>query len=206
MKRMTNLWLSLCKGQVFLRLRWDVFDPPLNIPRKMLRRRGDESWQRKVTAIMKRFQCTFSEIAYDIAWEVDAFNGAAWRQISQPHVRLYGGLLRHRAIGLEGIALLFAHETGHHYGGQPRDSTYTWMTTERQADFWAAHVGVKAVWADDYEETKRQIFLGARQLLTFEMNMIELVDEKYRLDKLSRGDADHPLPLERFEIYMGALG
>lgn len=182
-----------------------MFDPPLNIPRRMLRKRGDESWQRKVAAILKRFQRAFPEIAYDIAWDVDAFNGTAWREISQQHVRLYGGLLRHRSIRLEAIALILAHETGHHYGGPPRDNVYTWMTTERQADFWAAHVGVKAAWADDREEAKRQILLGARQLLTFEMTMIELADEEDRLRQLSRGDADHPLPSERFEIFMGAL-
>ena len=182
-----------------------MFDPSPSVPRNMLRRRGDESWQRKVAAIMKRFQRTFPKITYDIEWEVNVLNGTVWREISQPHVRLYGGLLRHRAIGLEGIALLFAHETGHHIGGPPRDKTYTWMTNERQADFWAAHVGIKLVWADDREEAKRKIVLGARQLLNFEMQMLELADAKYKLYLLSRGSNDHPLPLERFEIYMGAL-
>ena len=172
----------------------------------MLRGRDNDSWRRKVTAVMNRFRLTFPKIVYDIAWDVDAFNGVAWREISQPHVRVYGGLLRHRAIRLEGIVLVFAHETGHHYGGPPRDSIYTWMTTERQADFWAAHVGIKAAWADDYEVARRQIFLGARQLLTFEMKMIELADPKHKIDLLSRGSADHPLPSERFEIYMRALG
>jgi hypothetical protein len=182
-----------------------MFDPPLNVPRHILRPRGDEVWQRKATAVMKRFQRTFPEIAYDIAWEVDAFNGVAWREVSRPHVRLYGGLLRHRKIGLEGMALLFAHETGHHYGGPPRDKIHTWMTIEPQADFWAAHAGIKAVWAYDHDEAKRQIFLGARQVLSFEMKMMELADEEYKREQLTRGVDDHPSPSERFEIYMAAL-
>jgi hypothetical protein len=182
-----------------------VFEPPLNVPRRMLRSRDDERWRRKVTAVMRRFQSTFLDIAYDVAWEVDAFNGVAWRQISQRHVRLYGGLLRHRAIGLEAIALLFAHETGHHFGGPPRDRIYTWMTTERQADVWAAHAGIKAVWAGDDEGAKRQIFLGAKQVLAFELGMMKLADEEHKREQLSRGRDDHPLPSERFEIYMGAL-
>jgi hypothetical protein len=182
-----------------------VFDPPLDVPRQMLRPRGDAAWQRKAAAVMKRFQCTFPEISYDIVWEVDAFNGVAWREISQPRVRLYGGLLRHRKIHLEGIALIFAHETGHHYGGPPRDNIYTWMSIERQADLWAAQTGIKAVWTHDHEEAKRQILLGARQILSFEMKMMELANEEYKREQSTRGTNDHPLPSERFEIYMAAL-
>jgi len=182
-----------------------MFDPPPSIPKGVLRARGDKAWQHKVAAVMKRFQQTFPEIVYDIAWDVDALNGVAWRQMSQAHVRLYGLLLRHRAIRLEGVALLFAHETGHHRGGPPRDKTYTWMTTERQADFWAARFGVRAVWANDSAEAKRQVIEGARQLLALETNVIELDEAGCRSAQLSHENRDHPLPTERFRIFMDAL-
>ncbi len=182
-----------------------MFDPLVPVPKHMLRRLDDCSWRREVDAVMSRFCRAFPKITYDIAWDVDAYNGVAWREMGQPHVRLYGGLLRHRAIRLEGIALVFAHETGHHYGGPPRDNIYTWMTTERQADYWAAHIGIKIAWGEDREGAERQIHLGSRQLLTFEMSMFELSDAEQKSHLLSRGNYDHPMPSERFEIYMGAL-
>jgi hypothetical protein len=181
-----------------------LFDPPLILRRGMLRPFGDTVWRRKVTAVMQRFRRAFPEIVYDIAWKADAPNGVAWRQISQPHVRLYGGLLRHRAIGLEAVALLFAHETGHHKGGPPRNRTYTWMTCERQADFWAARFGVAAAWEGDTAESQRQIVEGARQVLAFETAMIQLRNQQCENNHL-RETEDYPTPKERFRIFMTGL-
>jgi len=184
-----------------------MFDPPLRLPRGTLRPLDDKAWRRKAGAVMKRFQRTFPDIVYDIAWEVEALNGVAWREVSQPRVRLYGGLLRHRAIGPEGVAVLFAHETGHHKGGAPYDGIFTWMSCERQADFWAARFGVPTAWADDALEAKRQLLEGARQLLRLETSVNKLRSEQYESEgrprKMEYGD--YPTPFERFAIFEDAL-
>jgi hypothetical protein len=181
-----------------------VFDGPLRVPRGMSRPARSPLWRQKVAAVMQRFSAAFPEIRYDIAWEVTALNGVAWREQSQPCVRLYGGLLRHRAIGIEAVALLFAHETGHHKGGPPYDETFTWMTCERQADFWAARFGVPAAWAQDTEKAIQVIFKGAQQLLAFETRLTQLRQGQH--EHFHPGEhGEYPTPEERFQIFMSAL-
>src|SRR5262249_24140839 len=113
-------------------------------------------------------------IKFDVAWNVCLLNGAAWRNMSQRHVTLYGGLLRHRLIGIEAATLLFAHETGHHYGGPPSDTIYDWMGCERQADYWAARYGVRAALGVSERETREIILVGARQILNFDQHLMTL--------------------------------
>lgn len=144
-------------------------DQPI-LSRSALRSSSDRKWTTAANSLMKRFQSAFPEIKYDIAWNIDLFNGTAWREINQRHVRLYGGLLRHKLIGFEACALLFAHETGHHYGGLPRDTDYEWMTCERQADFWAARYGVRMALGNS--DSRTTIKLGAEQILAFEKSMV----------------------------------
>ena len=148
-----------------------MFSDQPNLRRNALRSKNDHKWTSASNALMKRFQSAFPEIEYDIAWNVDLFNGTAWREINQRHVRLYGGLLRHKLIGLEACALLFAHETGHHYGGLPRDVDYEWMTCECQADYWAARYGVRIALGSTNSRTI--VKLGAEQILAFEESMIK---------------------------------
>ena len=181
-----------------------MFDLPA-AKKNMLRPRSNSSWQRQVEFVMQRFQRTFPEIVYDIAWKVDAPNGTAWKEISQRHVRLYGGLLRHKLINVEGVALLFAHETGHHYGGAPRDGTYTWMTCEAQADFWAARWGINAVWANDPKAARHQVLEGAKQLLKFETGMNEAGTEWPSGSRRPRGCLEHSSPRQRYRIFMSAI-
>lgn len=181
-----------------------IFDAPFRLPRAVLRTPHCPMWRREVSAIMQRFRRAFPEIHYDIAWDVDVLNGVAWRERARQHVRLYGGLLRHRDIGPEAAALLFAHETGHHKGGPPRDKTYTWMTSERQADFWAARFGVATAWAGNEDMAKRVVSLGARQLLAFETSLVRLQGERHKNSKFV-GLGEYPTPLERFQIFMSAL-
>lgn len=179
-----------------------LFDP-LKLPRSALRSRHDRSWLDASNAVMRRFQATFPEITYDIAWEVDLLNGTAWREMKRRHVRLYGGILRHKLIGLEACALLFAHETGHHSGGPPRDSDYEWMTCECQADRWAARDGVRlAMGATDWQQIVKK---GAEQILAFEERMIEAGVEWPRDDSSELECLDHLSPRRRYANFISGL-
>ena len=179
-----------------------IFDPQPRLSRKYLRSRNDRAWMRRAGCVMSRFQSAFPDIEYDIAWTVDLLNGIAWRERSKRHVRLYGGLLRHKLIKLEACAVLFAHETGHHCGGLPRDVDYNWMSCECQADIWAAQHGVRLAMGDaDWRRTVRE---GAKQILAFEESLIEssmqFVPNETELDCL-----DHAPPRQRYRTLLTSL-
>ena len=96
-------------------------------------------------ALLDEFGGVFPEINYDLLWESPTINAQAWRVGSVRHVRVYGGLVRHAAITRPGLALVVAHETGHHLGGLPRDPEMRWMTWQGQADYWAARTAMPLV-------------------------------------------------------------
>ena len=58
-------------------------------------------------------------IDYDLLWENQTINAQAWILGDSRHVTVCGGLVRHPAMTACGIALMLAHETGHHLGGPP---------------------------------------------------------------------------------------
>jgi hypothetical protein len=96
--------------------------------------------------IVARFAAAFDDIAIDIAWHSDSLNAQAYRLgPTAAHVRIYGGLARHRDIGPEGLAVAIAHEIGHHKGGAPTTRAYQWLSTDRRADEWARTVGLPTV-------------------------------------------------------------
>lgn len=168
----------------------------------MFRPRNDRAFLKRAMAVMSKFQVAFPEIEYDIAWSVNLLNGAAWRERTKLHVRLYGGLLRHKLIGLEACAVLFAHETGHHYGGAPKDNDYKWMSCECQADSWAARDGVRRAMGD--VDWRRIVKEGADQILAFEESIAE--PEMAFADRGEPDDClDHASPRDRHQLFMTSV-
>ena len=56
-------------------------------------------------------------------------------------VTVYGGLARHRAMTVDGLASVICHEIGHHLGGAPkkREVLWTgWTSVEGQADYYSS--------------------------------------------------------------------
>jgi hypothetical protein len=104
--------------------------------------------RRKSIAIrlLDQFREVFPEITYELFWESPTVNAQAWRLGSARYVRVYGGLVRHRAMTKYGLAFMLAHETGHHLGGLPRDPAMPWMTWQGQADYWAASIAMPRIW------------------------------------------------------------
>ncbi len=78
-------------------------------------------------------------------WETRLMNAQAYIGEKGRSVRLYGGLGRHREVGVEGIAFALAHEVGHHLGGEPHHEFYTTISSEERATEWAGETGLPIV-------------------------------------------------------------
>ncbi|SHG64355.1 M48 family metalloprotease [Bradyrhizobium erythrophlei] len=131
-------------------------------------RRAQQQRRRVVLDLLKKFGIAFPEITYELFWESPTINAQAWRLGSDRYVRVYGGLVRYRAISKCGLALMLAHETGHHLGGLPRDPHMTWMTWQGQADYWAAQTAMPLVFGSRAKEitlrAARELFILQRDL------------------------------------------
>lgn len=112
--------------------------------------------------MLVRFQNAFPELTYDLELGVDVANAQAFVDGGKKRVRLYGGLVRHRKIGSAGLAVVLAHETGHHLGGAPYLRDYRWLSSEERATEWAMSIGLASVFGS---AAARTIALsGNRQL------------------------------------------
>jgi hypothetical protein len=136
-------------------------------------RRAQQQRRCVVLDLLKKFGHAFPEITYELFWESPTINAQAWRLGSARYVRVYGGLVRYRAISKCGLALMLAHETGHHLGGSPRDPDMTWMTWQGQADYWAARTAMPLV----FGSKARKITLRAsRELFILHQDLRQIMD------------------------------
>ncbi len=131
----------------------------------------------RANALLERFRRRFPEIFYDAYWETRLMNAQAYIGERGRCVRLFGGLGRHRQIGVEGIAFALAHETGHHLGGLPHHQFYTTISSEERANEWAEETGLPLVFGK--KVAQRYIDCGTAQLAA--------VWKKYRNEFAIRG-------------------
>lgn len=136
------------------------------------KRRGH--WRKKViTELLGIFSRTFPNIIYNLIWESPSINAQAWLLGSVPHVSVYGGLVRHPAMTRSGLALMIAHETGHHLGGPPFDPAMPWLTSQGQADYWAAGTAMPLVFRS---QARKMTLRGAQQILKLHEDLLPLFD------------------------------
>ncbi len=135
-------------------LNWPVEQRQLS-PRARQRRKSI------ILNLLDQFGEAFPQITYELLWESATINAQAWRLGSARYVRVYGGLIRHPRMTRPGLALMLAHETGHHLGGPPYDPAMPWISWQGQADYWAASVGMKTVFG---LQAKKLTLKGARQI------------------------------------------
>ena len=107
--------------------------------------RAQQRRKEVIVGLMGQFEKTFPGITYELLWESSSINSVAWRLGEARYIRVYGGLVRHPGVTRAGLALILAHETGHHLGGPPYDPDMPWISWQGQADYWAAGVGIKKV-------------------------------------------------------------
>jgi hypothetical protein len=123
----------------------------------------DARWPRlRAEVLLNRFRACFPNIYYDTYWETRLMNAQAYIGAKGRCVRLYGGLGRHRQVGVEGIAFALAHETGHHLGGPPRHEFYTSISSEKRANEWAEETGLPLVFSEKI--ARRYTRCGVAQL------------------------------------------
>lgn len=98
-------------------------------------------------SLIRMHKCFYPDINYQLDWADDTVNAFAWVENGVRHVAIKGGLVRDADIKLEAIALVVAHETGHHYGGPP---TFPGgLSCEGQADYYGVLVVMRNVWFGD---------------------------------------------------------
>lgn len=122
-----------------------------------------DALKHRVEGVVEQFRKAFPEIDYDILWSSRTCNAQAFVEEGQKRVRLYGGLARHRAMSVAGIAWVLAHETGHHLAGRPFHAQFSWISSEERADEWAASVGLPKAFGGRL--AKRYASLGRREAL-----------------------------------------
>ena len=113
----------------------------------------------QVEALMERFRDKFPDIKFTYVKDKVEVNAVAFGDgVTFPrNVELWGGMAKHPAMKLEGIALILAHEAGHHYGNSDNVATNPTDDSEKkkyphgaycedQSDFWATRVGLRIVY------------------------------------------------------------
>lgn len=97
--------------------------------------------------LLEQHAAFYPTVNYQLDWADDTVNAYAWVQNGQRFVAIKGGLVRHVALALEGIALVIAHETGHHFGGPP---TFPGgLSCEGQADYAGVRDVMRKIWFGD---------------------------------------------------------
>ncbi len=99
--------------------------------------------------VLAQYRSNYPDIEYQLDWANNTVNAYAWISGGRRYVAILGGLVRHPALELEGIALVTAHETGHHYGGAPYYPGTT-LSCEGQADFFGVRSVMRRVWFGEF--------------------------------------------------------
>jgi len=137
-----------------------IFDtPPIA---ELMRPRSDLAPLRRAEKLIARFSATFPQISYDIFWDTDTCNAQAFVAAEDRVVRLYGGLNRHRFVGIAGLAFALGHETGHHLGGAPLHPQLGLISSEGRADEWAKETGLPAVFG--VKTARRYSLVGCAEI------------------------------------------
>jgi len=148
------------------------------------------------------FKKYYPDVIYHIDWDDDTVNAYAWKEGEQRHVALLGGLLRHKALQIQGIALVLAHELGHHYAGEP---TYSGgLSCEGQSDYWGAGTGMRTAYSSSYRETLSPAIEQVYTLFKKGVVNESSVQDEARRFQDSKG-CSHPPADCRRETYLAAM-
>jgi hypothetical protein len=168
-----------------------------------LRALNSSTTQEMAQQLADYFKRFYPDVVYHVDWDDETVNAYAWMENGKRHVALLGGLLRHKAIGMEGIGLVLAHELGHHYGGPPLYSG-SGLSCEGQADYWGASVGMRSAWGNQY---RTQMLSAIDQLDKFFSKGLvsELTPEQELVRHKAEGECGHPPAACRKQTYQAAM-
>lgn len=159
--------------------------------------------QERVQEIEALFAKYYPDVTYHVEWDDDTVNAYAWQEYDgEKHVAILGGLARHSAMKSEGIALVVAHETGHHHGGGPTYSNG--MSCEGQSDYWAAKVAMRQAYSGSYRDVMVPAIDQINTLFTGGLESSAPEDAWEKGFKESAG-CSHPPAACRKETYEAAM-
>jgi len=105
---------------------------------------ADEESKRWATDLINYHQNFYPEVEFHLKWEDNTVNAYAWRENGKKHVAILGGLVRYKSMETEGVAVVLAHELGHHYAGRDRQD-YP-LSCEGQADYEGVRDLMRKIW------------------------------------------------------------
>jgi len=179
------------------------------LPDYMTKAAPDKLWpmdhsvvRERAQKLSKLFEEFYPNVTYHVDWDDDTVNAYAWRNWwGTRHVALKGGLLRHKDLQIEGIALVLAHEIGHHYGGKPTYSSG--LSCEGQADYWAAKIGMREVYGNSYRDMMEP---AMDQLYNFFSKGVEMtITPAEELERFAKDGCSHPPAACRRSTYEAAM-
>eukprot|EP00456_Euglypha_rotunda_P041381 TRINITY_DN320_c0_g1_i4.p1 TRINITY_DN320_c0_g1~~TRINITY_DN320_c0_g1_i4.p1 ORF type:complete len:248 (+),score=24.67 TRINITY_DN320_c0_g1_i4:245-988(+) len=115
-------------------------------PKRAFNDPQSRSW---VEYLLEHHRHFYTDIRFTLDWASDEVNAYAWVEhdgTGQRRVDIKGGLVRDMALELEGIALVIAHEIGHHRGGAPTGGHPDGLSCEGQADYFGVSAVMRQVW------------------------------------------------------------
>ncbi len=93
---------------------------------------SDRILEYDVRDMMAKFANIYTDIQFDLDWIEELPDGRASK--NPKRILIFGGLARHMDLELQGLALMIAHEVGHHIGGG-HTSQRSGLHCEGQSDF-----------------------------------------------------------------------
>ena len=130
----------------------------------MLRTLDDTVTLQKAQQIEALFKGFYPEINFVLNWNDNTANAYARLDQGKRYVFMLGGLVRHKSIGWQGLALVYAHEVGHHVQNQlgilPKVNQLQRQVSKTEANQLSVRVELQAdcfagVWANQANQTKQ---------------------------------------------------
>jgi hypothetical protein len=154
---------------------------------------ADEASKAWAQGILDHYKAFFPAVTFHLVWENNAVNAVAYVRNGQRHVEIWGGLVRHKSLGPEAVALITGHELGHHYSGKPGGS----LCCEGQADYGGTRDLMRKAWfGEQYVNTVKK---GIAQVAGF----FNVADDPNIPD--GPGGCSHPPGKCRVATYYTAL-
>lgn len=128
--------------------------------------------QRAFKRVLTSVQTEFATLAHEHGerlqvagqWKDDWIAANARRWDDEFIIVIYGGVARQAEVDEDVLALVFCHELGHGYGGEPYRDAYNHISVEGQADYWATQTCLPRVFKNDTAARAVRAALGLTQM------------------------------------------
>jgi hypothetical protein len=129
--------------------------PPRAVPYTLNERLSNGMNRSDFDAVLDQIEEVYSPVFEDLGgflslerfWDSSRVDAHSSQVRDNWIIRVYGGVARHPAMTLDGLALVVCHEIGHHLAGFPQVSS--WAASEGNADYYATQTCLKKIWGND---------------------------------------------------------